>query len=57
MRELAAALLEETELRVVECEDAEQAMASLCRQGEESRWFSPIFVCPGCSMALIWRGG
>ena len=31
----AAALLEESELRVVECEDAEQAFASLCKYGEE----------------------
>ena len=35
VRELAAALLEESDLRVVECEDAEQAFASLCRFGEE----------------------
>lgn len=34
IRELAAALLEETDLRVVECEDAEQAFAALCRDGE-----------------------
>src|SRR3954454_5877109 len=35
VRELAAALLEESDLRVVECEDAEQAFASLCSYGEE----------------------
>ena len=35
VRELAATLLEESELRVVECEDAEQAFASLCREGED----------------------
>jgi CheY-like chemotaxis protein len=35
VRALAAALLEESDLRVVECEDAEQAFASLCRFGEE----------------------
>jgi CheY-like chemotaxis protein len=35
VRELAAALLEETDLRVVECEDAEEAIAALCRHGEE----------------------
>jgi CheY-like chemotaxis protein len=35
IRELAAALLEETELRVVECEDAEQAFAALCKFGED----------------------
>src|SRR4051794_27644282 len=35
VRELAAALLEESELRVVECEDAEQAFASLCKFGED----------------------
>src|ERR1043165_9810827 len=34
LRELAAALLEESDLRVVECEDAEQAFASLCEHGE-----------------------
>ena len=32
--ELAAALLEESDLRVVECEDAEQALATLCKQGD-----------------------
>ncbi len=35
VRELAAALLEESDLRVVECEDAEQAFASLCKFGED----------------------
>ena len=35
VRELAAALLEESDLRVVECEDAEQALASLCKYGED----------------------
>ena len=35
VRELAAALLEETDLRVVECEDAEQALATLCKHGED----------------------
>jgi CheY-like chemotaxis protein len=34
VRELAAALLEETDLRVVECEDAEQALAALCKHGD-----------------------
>jgi DNA-binding NtrC family response regulator len=34
VRELAAALLEETDLRVVECEDAEQAFGVLVREGE-----------------------
>src|SRR5215217_5090038 len=34
VRELGAALLEETDLRVVECEDAEQAMAVMAREGE-----------------------
>jgi CheY-like chemotaxis protein len=35
VRELAAALLEESDLRVVECEDAEQALAELCRHADE----------------------
>ena len=35
VRELAAALLEESDLHVVECEDAEQAFASLCKYGED----------------------
>ena len=35
VRELAATLLEESDLRVVECEDAEQAFASLCGYGED----------------------
>jgi DNA-binding NtrC family response regulator len=34
LRELGAALLEETELRVIECEDAEKAMSVLAREGE-----------------------
>jgi CheY-like chemotaxis protein len=35
LRELAAALLEETELRVVECADAEQAFGVLCDKGDD----------------------
>lgn len=35
LRELAGALLEETDLRVIECEDAEQAFAVLCREGDD----------------------
>lgn len=35
VRELAAALLEESELRVLECEDAEEAFAALCKHGED----------------------
>ena len=35
LRELAAALLEETDLRVVECEDAEAAIATMCIEGED----------------------
>ena len=35
LRELAAALLEETDLRVMECEDAEQAFTVLCREGDD----------------------
>jgi DNA-binding NtrC family response regulator len=35
LRELGAALLEETDLRVIECEDAEQAMGVLAREGED----------------------
>jgi DNA-binding NtrC family response regulator len=34
LRVLGAALLEETELRVVECEDAEKAIGVLAREGE-----------------------
>jgi DNA-binding NtrC family response regulator len=34
VRELAAALLEETDLRVVTCEDAETALAVMVREGE-----------------------
>ena len=34
LRELGAALLEETEMRVIECEDAEKAMAVLAQEGE-----------------------
>jgi DNA-binding NtrC family response regulator len=35
LRELAGALLEETDLRVVACEDAEQAFAVLCREADD----------------------
>ena len=35
LRVLAAALLEESDLRVVECEDAEQAFVELCRHPED----------------------
>lgn len=35
VRELAAALLEESDMRVVECEDAEQAFAALCKYGND----------------------
>ena len=34
LRELGAAVLEETDLRVVECVDAEEAMAIMAREGE-----------------------
>jgi DNA-binding NtrC family response regulator len=34
VRDLAAALLEETDLRVVTCEDAETALAVMVREGE-----------------------
>ena len=34
VRELAAALLEETDLRVITCEDAESALAVMVREGE-----------------------
>jgi DNA-binding NtrC family response regulator len=34
LRELGAALLEETDLRVIECVDAEEAMAVLAREGD-----------------------
>ena len=35
VRELAATLLEESDLHVVECEDAEQALAMLCKHGDD----------------------
>lgn len=35
VRGLAAALLEESDLRVVECEDAEQALAELAQHGDD----------------------
>lgn len=35
LRVLAAALLEESDLRVVECEDAEQAFVELCKHPED----------------------
>ena len=35
LRELGAALLEESKLRVVECADAEEAMAVMAREGED----------------------
>jgi DNA-binding NtrC family response regulator len=35
LRELSAALMEETDLRVVECVDAEEAMSFLAREGQD----------------------
>lgn len=35
LRALASALLEETDLQVMECEDAEQAFAALCKHGDD----------------------
>ena len=35
LRELGGALLEETDLRVIECIDAEEAMAVLAREGDD----------------------
>ncbi len=35
LRVLAAALLEESDLRVIECEDAEEAFAELCKHPEQ----------------------
>ena len=35
VRELAATLLEESDMRVIECDDAEGAIAELCRHGED----------------------
>ncbi len=35
VRALAAALLEETDLRVMECVDAEEAFAALCKHGDD----------------------
>jgi CheY-like chemotaxis protein len=35
LRQLGAALLEETNLRVVECENAEEAMTCLAREGDD----------------------
>ena len=47
VRELAAALLEESDLRVVECEDAEQAFASLCKYGEDIALIFADVCLPG----------
>ena len=57
LRELGAALLEETELRVVECADAEEAMAVMAREGEDVALVFADVRLPGCSMASISRGG
>jgi CheY-like chemotaxis protein len=35
LRDLAAALLEETSLRVMECENAEEAFATVCKHGND----------------------
>ena len=47
IRELAAALLEETDMRVVECEDAEQAFAALCRDGDDIAMIFADIRLPG----------
>lgn len=47
VRELAAALLEETDLHVVECEDADQAFAALCRHGDDIAMIFADIRLPG----------
>jgi DNA-binding NtrC family response regulator len=47
LRELAAALLEETELRVMECEDAEQAFSILSREGDDVAMIFADIRLPG----------
>ena len=57
LRELSAALMEETDLRVVECVDAEAAMTFLAHEGRTLHWCSPISGCPANSTVSISRGG
>ena len=47
LRVLAAALLEESDLRVVECEDAEQAFGVLAREGEDVAMLFTDIRLPG----------
>ena len=47
LRELAAALLEETDLRVMECESAEEAFSSLCRDGDDVAMIFADVQLPG----------
>ena len=47
LRELAAALLEETDLRVIECEDAEEAFSIMCRDGDDVAMIFADIRLPG----------
>jgi CheY-like chemotaxis protein len=47
LRELAAALLEETDLRVMECESAEEAFSILCRDGDDVAMIFADIRLPG----------
>ena len=47
LRELAAALLEETDLRVMECANAEDAFSILCREGDDVAMIFADIRLPG----------
>jgi CheY-like chemotaxis protein len=47
LREVAAAVLRQTDLRIVTCEDSEEAFATLCKQGNEVAFIFTDIHLPG----------
>jgi CheY-like chemotaxis protein len=47
LREVAAAVLQQTDLRIVTCEDSEEAFATLCKHGNEVAFIFTDIHLPG----------
>jgi CheY-like chemotaxis protein len=47
LREVAAAVLQQTDLRIVACEDSEEAFATLCKHGENVAFIFTDIHLPG----------
>jgi CheY-like chemotaxis protein len=59
LREVAAAVLRQTDLRIVTCEDSEEAFATLCKQGNEVAFIFTDIHLPGVldGVDLVHRVG